>query len=167
MFLLVLISSNVMLCQNIYINDNYEGVIFPKTYKNKKYQFLDDEFRFTPSLSEIEDFERDLKKKIKGINKNRWNQKHSCPVIHKNLKKYVRQYLGFIDDSGKKYLVVNFLWKKSSIITLNVEDDYFYDEKSDWKKHWHVWFDGCSHFWNVKYYLESDVLFDLQVNGSS
>jgi len=151
---------------NVYESKNFQGAIFPKTYTNTAYLWLEDKYRFTPTIEEVQEFEKDLRSKLKLINKVRWNQKNSCPVIHRKLKKYIRQYLGFIDDSGKKYLLVNFLWEENSFLQETEQDEY-YNELGDWKKHWQVWFDGCSHYWNVKYYLESDTLFDLQINGSS
>ena len=158
--------STITMCQSITIieESKFQGAIFPKTYKNTTYNWLDEEKRFTPTSEEIKIFETILQKNIKKINKKRWNQTGSCPVIHKNLKKYNRQYLGFIDDSGKKYLLINFLWYKNH--QEKIEDEY-YNELGDWKKNWQIWYDGCSTFWNVKYYLDSDTLFDLQINGSS
>ena len=144
---------------------NFQGVIFSKTYKNSYYKILEENNRFTPSKKDIELFERNLKKKLTGINKNHLNQTHSCPVIHKKLNNYNRQYLGFIDENGKKYLLINFLWKESEDEKIiNAE---YYNELGDWKKHWQIIHDGCSHFWNVKYYLTSGELFDLQINGSA
>jgi hypothetical protein len=166
--IIILISSKDLFGQAIIIYDNnkIKGAIFPNTYKNTSYKWLDDEYRFTPTYNEIEAFEKKLRSKLKLINKKRWNQKNSCPVIHRNLKKYLRQYLGFIDENGNKYLLINFLWKDDTFLNETEKDEY-YNELGDWRKHWQVWFDGCSHYWNVKYYLESDKLFDLYINGSS
>ena len=160
------VTSNFLIAQTneIFEEKNVKGVIFSKDYINKAHNWLDNSYRFTPTREEIKAFEKNLKLDLKRINTNRWNQKGSCPIIHKNLKKYVRQYLGFIDDSGKKYLLINFLWQDN--VEEN-ENDEFYNELGDWKKHWQVWFDGCSHFWNVKYYIDSELIFDLQINGSS
>lgn len=164
--IILIVFSNVSIGQSIKIFEgkNFKGCIFPETYKNSAYYWLDDKNRFTPTTEEIQTFENDLRTKLKNINKNRINQKGSCPVIHRNLKNYNRQYLGFIDGSGKKYLSVNFLWYNMFQENIN---DKFYNELGDWKKNWQVWFDGCSKYWNVKYYLESGTLFDLQINGSS
>ncbi|MCL9810078.1 hypothetical protein [Flavobacterium luminosum] len=155
--IIALSQSNILL-----IEKNFKGVIFPNTYKNSAFKFIEESKRFTPTKEEIQSFENSLRKNLAGINKNRLNQKYKCPVIHRNLRKYVRQYLGFIDDSGKRYLLVNFLWEKS----IEPESEYRTD-LANWEKHWQVWFDGCSHYWNIKYYIESESLFDLQINGSS
>ena len=143
----------------------FRGAIFPNTYENTSYNWLENKNRFTPTNEEIQMFEKNLREKLKLINKSRLNQKGKCPVIHNNLQKYIRQYSGFIDESGKKYLLINFIWSSSNLHE-NPDEEY-YNELGDWKKNWLVWFDGCSHFWNVKYYLESETLFDLQVNGSA
>lgn len=159
--------SNITLGQSINLIERrkFRGAIFPSTYKNTSYNWLEDKNRFTPANEEVMTFEKKLYYKLKLINKKRLNQKDKCPVIHNNLPKYIRQYLGFIDQYGKKYLMVNFLWRTSNL-PKNTDNEY-YNELGDWTKNWQVWFDGCSHFWNVKYYLESETLFDLQVNGSA
>jgi len=159
--------SNSAIGQSVKIveGEKFLGAIFPSSYKNTSYDWLNDNKRFTPTNEEVLKFENDLRFKLKKINKNHKNQGRKCPIIQNNLKKYIRQYSGFIDDSGKKYLLINFLWS-SSVLNENPSEEY-YNELGDWKKHWQVWFDGCSHFWNIKYYLDSEVLFDLQINGSA
>lgn len=158
--------SNIVIGQTINVVESkkFQGAIFPSSYINNSYNWLNDNKRFTPTNEEILMFENNLRYKLKKVNKNRLNQKGKCPIIHNNLKKYIRQYLGFIDNSGKKYLLINFLWSDSFLHENTSEENY--NELGNWKKHWQVWFDGCSHFWNVKYYLESDALFDLKINGS-
>lgn len=159
--------SNIAICQSIKIVEGkkFLGAIFPSSYNNTSYHWLNDNKRFTPTNEEVLMFENNLRLKLKKLNKNHWYQKGKCPIINNNLQKYIRQYSGFIDDSGKKYLLINFLWN-TSVLHENPNEKY-YNELGDWKKHWLIWFDGCSHFWNVKYYLESEVLFDLQINGSA
>lgn len=165
--IIFMIFSNVSIGQSIKIFEGKKilGAIFPSSYVKTSYNWMDASKRFTPTDEDVLNFEKDLRYKLKKINKKRWNQHGHCPIIHNNLNKYVRQYLGFIDVSGKKYLMINFLWK-SSFLHENPDQEY-YNEVGDWRKHWQNWFDGCSHFWNVKYYLQSDILFDLQINGSS
>lgn len=149
---------------NVIEGKKFRGAIFPSTYKNSAYTCFENENRFTPTNEEVLNFEKKLYRNLKIINVKRLNQKGKCPVIQNNLSSYVRQYLGFIDESGKKYLLVNFLWIDS--VRDEIPNDAYYNELADWRKSWQVWFDGCSHFWNVKYYLESETLFDLHVNGS-
>ncbi|MCZ8090007.1 MAG: hypothetical protein O9282_04610 [Flavobacterium sp.] len=165
-FITLILFSNVSIGQSVTVfkGEKFEGAIFSMIYENKAYEFLSQNERFTPTEKEVQKFEKELRCKLKEINKSRVNQQKSCPVIHRNLKKYFRQYSGFIDNSGKKYLLVNFLWSDNFKENTN---DEFYNELGDWRKHWQIWFDGCSHFWNVKYYLETDTLFDLQINGVS
>ena len=71
----------------IFEEKNVKGVIFSKDYINKAHNWLDNSYRFTPTREEIKAFEKNLKLDLKRINTNRWNQKGSCPIIHKNLKK--------------------------------------------------------------------------------
>lgn len=82
----------------------YEGVIFSKDY----YVFgvvTSSENKFTPTLSEIDSAETILQQGIKEINRNRPNQFGRCPVIHKHLRKYTRQYFGQIEEGDKIILI--------------------------------------------------------------
>uniref|UniRef100_UPI00404AEBC9 hypothetical protein n=1 Tax=Flavobacterium sp. TaxID=239 RepID=UPI00404AEBC9 len=165
-FIIIFPAILVAQANEIIQNKKFQAIIFSKTYKSPYHTFLNENSRFTPSIKDIEPFELNLKKKVKLINKKQWNQEGSCPIIHKNLCKYNRQYLGFTNENGRKYLLINFIWKDSHE-NEEMMDSAFFDEFSNWKKHWQVIFDGCSYYWNVKYYLDTDELFDLQINGSS
>ena len=111
--------------------------------------------RFTPTKEEIIKAENALKSKLKEVNRNFENQ-YNSPIVHRNLKKYKRQYFGFINNKGEKILDTNSLWSKSIK-----------------EHHWH-WLneiimvsDGGSHYWNIEYNLETDELINLSVNGSA
>lgn len=100
-----------MVAQSIKIieEQKFRGAIFPNLYKNTSYNLLNENKGFTPTNEDVLMFENNLRYKLKKINKNHINQKGKCPIIHNNLEKYIRQYSGFIDNSGKKYLLINFL----------------------------------------------------------
>ncbi|WP_285656451.1 hypothetical protein [Allomuricauda sp. NBRC 101325] len=144
-------------------NKKYEGAIFSKSYTDEFSNFPPIEKRFTPTETEIAELENQLKKQIKRINKNKPNQgKHYGPIIHRNLKKYVRQYIGFIDNEGQKFIYVNFLWDGYSLL------DFIRGfEKPDvsWKTEWQMWFDGGSIYWNIKYVIDKKEFVDFSVNG--
>ena len=73
------------------------------------------------------------------------------PVIDKKLRKYTRQYVGFLSNTGEKVLWVNFVWDKDSrerlsqdIISVN---------------------DGGSYYWNVEINITNQKVYNLDVNG--
>lgn len=70
-----------------------------------------------------------------------------------NLKKYKRQYFGYINKNNEHTLFINCFWG----------DEIFH--KNEWLKNRIMVLDGGSYYWNVKYNIEKDELFDLDVNG--
>jgi hypothetical protein len=76
----------------------------------------------------------------------------SSPIIHKNLKKYKRQYFGYINEKGEKILYINSLWKKN-------------EKETKWLQQIIMVSDGGSHYWNIEYNLETEELENLKVNG--
>lgn len=87
--------------------------------------------RFTPTMKQINDAEEILIKNIRSANNPMYNQGNGCPIIHKNLKNYRRQYFGYIDNEGNKILYVNFLWAKYTIF--DRLKGYHKDESENWK----------------------------------
>jgi hypothetical protein len=126
----------------------YEGYVFYAEYYTLLFSQNN---RFTPNKDEIVDAELLIKSQIKHLNSNKTNQVKGCPIIHKRLKKYKRQYIGYIDESGDKIIWVNCIW---------------YKELSDnWYKELQIVLDGCSYFWNIKINLTTKEVFELNVNG--
>lgn len=107
---------------------------------------------FTPTHSEVDLAEAALAKDLEKLNQQRINQIHT-PIIHKNLKKYRRQYLGYIDANGDKILIINCLFGKN---------ESFY---GDFLTRWIEVKDGGSYYWTIKYNITKNELFDLSVNG--
>lgn len=165
LLIILLLNINLTFSQKIELVENrkYEGAIFSKSYIDEFLNLPQIEKRFTPTKTQITEFENQLKKEIKRINKNRPNQgKGYGPVIHRNLKKYVRQYIGIIDKNGQKFIYANFLWDGYSIW------DFIRGyEKPDryWKKGWVMAFDGGSRYWNIKYIIDKNEFIDFSVNG--
>lgn len=128
----------------------FEGYIFSSdhfVFINVKGQ------RYRPDEKDINAAERLLKENLKSVNTPLINQgSKGCPVIHKNLKKYVRQYVGVINENGDKVLWVNFVWKLGA------------DRKGLSEDIENV-LDGCSHYWNIKVNVDEEILYDLRVNG--
>ncbi|MBK7138921.1 MAG: hypothetical protein IPH74_07800 [Bacteroidetes bacterium] len=130
-----------------YKTKKFDTAIFPANYlDNIPGQ------RFTPSRKEIEKAEIGLKNNLKALNNPIVNQS-STPIIHKKLNKYKRQYFGYIDKNGDRILLINCFWSK--------DKDY-----SDlWLMERIMVFDGGSYYWNVKFNLDKNELFELGING--
>lgn len=128
----------------------YEGYIFPENHfvmvsvENQK-------SRYTPSESDVRTAEQLLKKGIAILNKTHANQIGHCPIIEKNLEKYKRQYVGFINKEGQKILWINFIWNKN--LGPQLSEDII------------SVLDGCSYYWNIKVNISNMALYDLKVNG--
>lgn len=130
----------------------FEGYIFPKTYVG----FIPVENvseRFTPLHEDILKVEEILNKQIKVLNNDLLNQSGSCPIIHKNLRRYKRQYFGLITENGDKVIWINFIWGKDK------------DALRKWNEEVIIILDGCSYYWNVKVNLTEGQLIDLSVTG--
>jgi hypothetical protein len=110
--------------------------------------------RYTPSKSDIQVAERVVNEKISAINKPMINQGGDCPIIHKRLKKYIRQYVGFVNKEGERIVWINFIWEHSDMPKRAAEDIVSV-------------FGGCSHYWRVKVNIDRRELYDLEVNGPS
>ena len=130
----------------------YEGYIFDKTHF-VMLSVQQQKSRYTPTNDDVKVAEKLLKRNLQIINKMRVNQTKCCPVIDKKLKKYKRQYVGFINENGDKILWINFIWSKRVL-------------ESDISKNIISVQDGCSYYWNIKINVSTGEVFDLFVNGS-
>lgn len=150
-FFLLLISVAVFSQNNstaqLYKTKTFEAAIFPV---GNVAIFLTSDF--TPSHTEVDLAEKALTKDLEKLNQQYTNQSDT-PVIHKKLKKYSRQYLGYIDTNGDRILFINCLWKN---------DDR---DENTFLTQWIETKDGCSYYWNIKYNITKNKLFDLTVNG--
>ncbi len=147
-FILICIQSVTGQVAEHYQTAAFDAAIFPAESKNL---FLPGEQRFTPSKKDVDEAEESLLQQLPELNNDHMNQ-DDTPVIEKNLKKYRRQYFGYIDRNGKKILYINAFWKKEK------EFDNWLEESVN------VLGKG-SFFWNVKFNIETGELFDLTVNG--
>ncbi len=108
--------------------------------------------RYTPSKEDVFLAESIIKNKLKCLNTSLINQGDNCPIIHKKTKKYIRQYVGFINNRNEKIVWINFIWK-----------DKFPNEKIS--KDIIQVMDGCSYYWNIKVNLDTRNCNDLNING--
>ena len=130
----------------------FKGIIVDRDvdiYENKKSNW------FKPSLLEVQASERVLVDQLSQLNTGKANQQGPCPDIEKNLKKYVRQYVGYYDQEGNKIILINMLWGKEVTYAERLREEYW------------VILDGCSYYWRVKVDLGKEKLFDLDINGSA
>jgi len=132
---------------------NFEGYIFPKEQNIGPVSFDDIKERFTPSAQEIATAEQFIENQLAKVNESLVNQVGNCPIIHKNLSKYKRQYVGYINEQGDKVIWVNFIWGKRKDLLSNLNKDVI------------IVLDGCSYYWNIKVNINKGMLYALQVNG--
>jgi hypothetical protein len=107
-----------------------------------------DKDRFTPTKEDIDKAEINLRTKLKELNNPAYNQKTR---IQNMLRKYKRQYFGYINEKGEKILYINCFCNKEFC--------------KDWLTKIIFVLDGGSCFWNVKFNLTTVTLFDLNING--
>lgn len=139
-----------------------QGSTFVKGKNYSGYIFSAEEFalvnienqsrRFTPSEDDIVLVEKLIRGKIKYINTDKENQSGGCSNIHKKLKKYVRQYVGFINNNNEKVIWINFIWEGK------IPNERLSKEVVQI-------FDGCSFYWNIKVNIEKRDIYDFNVNG--
>ena len=137
------------------------GVIFREN--GTCFMCLQDIKRFTPTISDIEKAERILKENLESLNESRMNQVDNCPIIHKNLKYYRRQYFGYIDNNGNKIIYTTFNWDRYTLCDRLRGNSK--DENDNWKKEVEMGLDGCSYHWEIKINLGTKELFELGING--
>jgi|SRR5690606_10780589 len=131
-----------------YKTENFDVAIFPK-----EYNLFGIEKRFTPTKEEVLLAEKALQTQLKEINKNLPNQS-SSPVIHRNLIKYKRQYFGIFGENSERILFINAFWDDTLSLSYWLNSEISVD-------------DGGSYFWNIKYLINENLLFDLMINGSA
>jgi len=144
-------------------NEKFRGVIFLESANC--FMCLQDKNRFSPTIEEIRKTEEILERKLKLANKPLINQGHGCPIIHKNLNNYRRQYFGYTDDNNNKIIYVTFNWDKYTLF--NRLQGIEKDKSKKWKRELQNVLDGCSNHWEIKVNLKKEALFDLEINGSA
>lgn len=154
--IIFLLSSSAYSQKIIYLKKkDYEGCIFPKehfifnTIENEK-------ARYTPTLEDIKRAETILSDSINIIiHKEQPYRYSSKPVINKkNLKKYKRQYVGFIDKDDNIVIWINFIQDKG----INKErlcSDLI------------ITLDGGAYYWNIYINIGTRELSYMYVNGIS
>ena len=135
-----------------YKTSEFDCAIFPAT----AFSYVTSGKHFTPTHRDIDKAEHALNTKLKKIDSILSDQGGHDPIIYEHLKKYVRQYFGYIDSQGHRILFINCVWKDKDFGEM-FDRQFLRDEI--------MVNDGGSYFWNVKYDIDADKLFDLGVNG--
>ena|SRR5690606_7872301 len=133
----------------------FEGHIFSKEYAPLTMRFKEAKKRYTPTEQDISKAEKIIKDQVVNINQPLVNQGGNCPIIHSNLSKYKRQYIGYVDERGDKIVWVNFIIRKDKEKISRLSKDVI------------IVLDGCSNYWNIKVNLNKEKLFELRINGSA
>lgn len=110
--------------------------------------------RITPTEDDIFLGERALSRDLMLLNKDLKQQEDF--VIHRNLLRYYRQYIGYTNEKGEKILVIFAFWK--------VDDESV--RKLDWLNKLIIGKQGGKPYWNVKYNVDRNILFDLKINSA-
>ncbi len=134
-----------------YTTKTFDCAIFPSGHTG-----ITKKKRFTPTRNNVDKAEKRLATHLKIINCEMVNQDNTTcnPIIHIHLINYKRQYFGYIAENGDRILLINCFWGNE-------------DDLNDWLQQ-PVWvLDGGSHYWNIKFNLETSELFDLVVNGNA
>jgi len=157
----------------VYLATTSKGAIFAKEYKSKwmtlkregkvyaidSVTLSDEETekyeRFTPSTEEIESAEDILQSKLKQLYRKLPNTEFVKGLnVYNHLKKYARQYFGFILINNQKIIFINSFWDDREIKT-----------DRGWLEDFHLIYGGGSYYWQVKVNLTNHQLFDFGVNG--
>lgn len=140
------------------------GTIFNNNYPFRNFYVsdVDSTKRWVPDKKDIELAEKILRQHIKEINKDRPNQVGGCPLIHRNLNKYYRQYVGITNNKGQKVIHINFYWDRYSLWDKIMGD---YDDRLSFDSDYAIVNDGCSYNWEINVNLNEKTLTDFGVNG--
>ena len=132
--------------------NNYKGVLCPAEFKHSP---QDSVARWTPTEDEIRTLEHELNNYLDKQPKNSIvNQKSTGPSIHKSLRKYIRQYTGYISPEGEKMIYLNCFWDEP--------ENLF---RKDYDRRLIQVFDGGSYYWQAHYNVQKHKFVFFSVNG--
>ena len=145
-------------------SNRFRGTLFTTSYQADKLfiDTADSLNRFAPTKDDIALAESILKEQIGEANKKRLNQFGKRQYIDRNLNKYFRQYVGFIDKNGDRIIHINFHWDRFTLID---RIKGYWDDRLDYTSDYSIVFDGGSRYWSVNANLTSNKLYGLSVNG--
>lgn len=136
----------------LYIREkSYEGYIFNK--EHCIWGFQPEPTRYTPTLDNIAQAEMILRDSIESnYVKSKQKVYRKPPINKKTLKKYVRQYIGFLSEDGD--VIIQIYFNRGHVINEMSKDII-------------VVLDGGFNHWSIKINLSTKELFDMYVNGAA
>lgn len=137
----------------------FRGSIFKDTYPSRKLHTVNG---FTPSLADIQDAEAVLADEIKKVNTNRINQFKGSPRIDKKLNSYFRQYVGYKDVQGNKFIHLNCHWDRFSV---RERIEGIFDTRLRYDSDYTIVNDGGSYHWQCTIDLTKKKIIYFAVNG--
>jgi hypothetical protein len=145
-------------------SNRFRGTVFTTSYQTEKFFIptADSINKFTPTKEDIAIAENILQEQIGEVNKRHINQFGKHQYIDRNLSKYFRQYIGYIDKNGDRTIHLNLHWDR---YTLKDRIKGYWDDRLDYTSDYTIVFDGGSRYWSVNVNLNSKTLFGLSVNG--
>lgn len=142
--------------KSVYVNGKgYQGCIFPKEHFVFN-SISDEKERYTPTLEDIKRAEAILADSIDFISKKEQPYRYSLKprINRKSLKKYKRQYVGFLDRKGNIVIWINLIRDK------NITEECL---RSDIIRI----LDGGAYYWNIYINLGTKEVSYMYVNGAS
>lgn len=103
-----------------------------------------------------------MNEQIQKVNNSRVNQFGKKQYIDKNLNKYFRQYIGFINKQGDSVVHINFYWDRFTIFD---RIKGYWDDRLKYTSDYSMTLDGGSRYWNINVNLTDKQLYGLFVNG--
>ncbi|MBP5667443.1 MAG: hypothetical protein J6X32_04760 [Salinivirgaceae bacterium] len=150
----LLIGNLVYSQEVVYIKEKgYEGYIYPK--EHSIWGFQPESNRYTPKFEDIAQAEKILRDSI-GTDyvKSKQYAYRKPPINKRTLKKYVRQYVGYLTEDGEVFILIYF-------------DKGFDKDEFNFSEDIMCVFDGGSDHWSIKINISTKQLFDMKVNGIS
>ena len=132
---------------------DYKGFIFPK--EHSIWGFIPEFNRYTPSLEDIAQAEKILRTSIKnGYVKSNKEEYYKLPVNKRKLRKYIRQYVGYLTEDGS--IIIHIYLNKGIEMDKNELSEDIID----------IFGGGINH-WSIIINISKKELCDLRVNGIS
>ena len=153
----ILLIGFALLCISVYCQEStlvkgkgYTGYAFNK--EHFVFMSIDNQKeRYTPTKEDIIRIEKILKDSIGSVLKK---QRYSSTSINRNtLKKYKRQYVGFITKNGDIVIYIAFLKDIENVDELSKDIVVVYD--------------GGETYWEIFVNLKKNTLYGVRINGIS
>ena len=130
----------------------YEGYIFPKDFPI--WGFPPEANRYTPNEIDIEIVESIIRSNVKIICTKLMHKQYGDCRAKRFLRKYIRQYVGYVTED--KQIIIKVYFAKKGIMDIQ-------EFKNDI-----IWVqDGGVDYWNGLINITTMILFDLSANGES